>query len=729
MADIRIGYVGDLYAPEPGDSPISNTEALRIFTAQDGEDVSADQDGILSAVRLRLGGPAAHVRFLIATGELVADTYTVRDVTGELEVDTDGDDETVYVVPVSLAVKAGDFLSLYGITPGVGDGDTIIMYRDAEGTYRQDFSSPPVPVVGASYVLNPTDDRVRLGLIQGLYDDPPSPGSPVIGATGLETQHPDEESDVDVTGVLLLVDSQVGNDVTSTERGFLNHVAIRLGGSAGAGQNSYLITTGTLGGLDGNEYTVRDVMAVVGANDGSGTTVYKFVGSPGPAVEPGDYIGVYGIDPVPDGYIPTMVVDNAAQGTYRQDAPASTPEPGDVLTVSFSGSPGMPLLCSPWPPEPPPEPSSDCACAEDFRFEAADLRTGIVKAILEPTAADWQTTLNAVGQGSLSLTTKAIRARDIWPHLTSVYCLRTSGGTATPENPVVEGAYIIEKFTAADTGQTQVGMKSIEDYLWHRILRSDLAWDGSPTALAAVLVNTTTGNGIPLTGDSDTSAENTDREYFAYDRKNIGEAINELVEAEPGIEWEVVHTKSPGGAWSSTVVFRDQVGAVRALVLQSDVEGAGYGLDVDAAEHANLVDAIGEGSEDDQLIATAIDTGTYPQFDAAPAFKDINILPTLQQQADGYLTDHREPVAVPSMTVMGTADPDPALLRNGDVVERVRTNFGALSYDGPARIVATSWALRLGAPPARTYQFLSTGRASQTVLNQDITDDCPDCED
>lgn len=902
MADpISIGFVGDISVVAGGEGVYAVTETMAVIRSQVGEDVSADADGVLDAFRVRLGGPPGVARFQITTGTLVGDTYTVRAVTDVAAATVEPGAATVYSVSAgSLAVKEGDYLGIYGLPVTMGYTDTYLVTRSGDGVLSLDDATPPAPTPGQVYTLPSGDDDASLGLLQGSYTVPS--GAPVIGATGLEVEHPTEETEVDITGVLLLVDSQVGHDVRASAEGIVGTLSIRLG-TTGPGYARYIITTGTLGGDDGDEYSIRDTYESTGTlTPGTGTGLVNFGFIPGIAVQEGDYLGIYGLPAIPENEeVHCVVVHNGSQGTARQDTDVA-PEPGDVFTMSSPTSfPGVPLLGSQLPlayadigahhitedhpadeidvnvtgalwlvseevgedvtatvngvipqvllrpgsgvvghsefvlttgtidedgnyniravsvelslsndgsgsaatntaivgtnlsveagdyigiyglpaseggvetviranvaqgsrltvpdpialpergdvvpldPEempgllligtyqvvPPSPPDGGCACADDFRFEACDLRTGIVRAILEPTAADWQTTLNAVGQGSMTLATKDIAAREIWPHLTSVYMCRTSGGDATPENPYCEGAFIIDKFTAADTGTTQVGMKSIEDYLWHRVYRATTTFQGDPNAIAAGLVAYTATNGIPLTATYDNGSEFTERDYFAWDRKNIGEAINELVDAEPGIEWEIVHTKSPGGAWSSSMIFRDSVGAVRAIVIQSDVEGAGYGLDVDAADHATLVDAIGEGSEADQLIATALDVGVYPQFDAVPAFKDINVQATLQQQANGYLADHREPVAVPSMTIIGTHDPDPALMRNGDIIERVRTSFGAITFDGPARIVATSWSLGVGGAPKRTYQFLSTGRASETVLNQVIEDPCPDCE-
>src|SRR5690606_37843985 len=128
------------------------------------------------------------------------------------------------------------------------------------------------------------------------------------------------------------------------------------------------------------------------------------------------------------------------------------------------------------------------------------------------------------------------------------------------------------------------------------------------------------------------------------------------------------------------------VGVDRDLILQSGRELSAYSLDIDMSNMANRVDAIGSGEEEDQLVATAVDDATvYPEFDANPAWKDVTRLPTLQDHAEGYLQESREPLAVPSFSISGF-DPSPSELRNGDIVD-VQTDFGAVTYHGRARII------------------------------------------
>ena len=371
-----------------------------------------------------------------------------------------------------------------------------------------------------------------------------------------------------------------------------------------------------------------------------------------------------------------------------------------------------------------------CACGDQWIIEACDLRTGRVRAVLHPTSFDFQSALNRVAPGNLSLVTREIRARDIWPHLTSVYISRIAGGSASPNNRICEWAGIIEKATPSDNNATAVGMQSINEYLHHRLI----GMNGTPglsftnisqTEIGAALVDAARSNGIPLDAIADTSTRRRNRDYPGYERKNIGEAIEELTAVIDGVDYELIHTREDG-AWRTTVLFRDYVGANRNMIIQSDREAAGYGLDIDAQNHATYVDAMGAGEETSQLTAHAEDAeNIYPRFDAAPAWQDVSIASTLISHARGYVEENREPIAIPSATIRGL-DPDPAQLRNGDTVE-ARINFGAVTFNGDARIISTSWAVTPDGPASRTYELSPITRASQSVLNQQPTEHCEDC--
>lgn len=360
-----------------------------------------------------------------------------------------------------------------------------------------------------------------------------------------------------------------------------------------------------------------------------------------------------------------------------------------------------------------------CVCPDTWSVQACDLKTGRVRAILDPLTISWETTLNRVGTGSMTLATRSVTMRDIWPHLTAIYIVRTGGGDATPENPAVEFAGLVESVQAEDSGATTVGMKSLEDYWNFRHLRLDnpLVFSQWPqTEIAKYLSDQCLPNGIQLYSLADTSAVARDRAYSPWDFKNIGEALQQLSDVINGPDWELTHVRTSQGEWLTTVIFRDYVGADRGIVLRSGLEASGYRLAVDGAGHASRVIAIGSGEEEDMMSVEREDLSVYPAFEATPAWKDVSLWPTLIQHSEGYLRDNRDPVALPTVTIAGF-DPDPWLVRIGDTVQ-VDVSLGAVTFNGPARVTGIAWRVEPDSAPIRTLTTVPIGRASDTVLNQ-----------
>lgn len=368
-----------------------------------------------------------------------------------------------------------------------------------------------------------------------------------------------------------------------------------------------------------------------------------------------------------------------------------------------------------------------CVCGDHWRFEVCDLATGQIRTRWHPTSAEWQTTLNQIGQGSITLPTRALTSRDIWPGLTSVYVSRIAGGGGASESdPIAEFAGIVVEFGASESGETVIGLESIEHYLTRRVIPTTVRWEQmSQTEIGRRLVGLASSDGIPLRAEAERSRIVRDREFFGWNFKEIYEAIEQLTEVIGGPDWELRHDLDDG-RWSSTMIFRDYVGEDLETPLRADVEGSAYSLSVTAEDLATWVYAVGAGEEEDQLVAEASDPARiYPRFDAVPAWKDVNREATLLGHAEGHLAAHREPDARPTMTVDGL-DPDPGLLRLGDTVN-LAMGLGPISFRGKARITSISWTLTPEGPESRTFELVPVIRASRSILNQRPTDECKDC--
>lgn len=369
-----------------------------------------------------------------------------------------------------------------------------------------------------------------------------------------------------------------------------------------------------------------------------------------------------------------------------------------------------------------PDGPSACGCdACVVRFEACDLRTGIVRAVLFPTSAAWQSTLNQPGQGNVVLPTDSTLVRNIWPHLTSIYI--TVGGVAV-------WAGMVEEFLAESSengGTTTVQMKEITYYLARRHHDETLTFfNVSQNVIGASLVNNAATGGIPLSGLAAPSAITRDRTYEVWEHGELMERIQQLTEVIDGPDYEVVHIRD-NDRWRTEMIFRDNIGAELDLTVTSDHNASDYSLSVSADTHATHVHGIGAGEEADQLEVVREDPANiYPRFDAAPAWKDVTDLNTLAENTSGYLEMNREPVAVPAATIQGCHDVGPDDVLVGDTVN-ANVSQGAVTFRGRVRVADISWRYTNNAEMSRELGMVPVGRASDTVLNQEPSDPCPDC--
>lgn len=370
---------------------------------------------------------------------------------------------------------------------------------------------------------------------------------------------------------------------------------------------------------------------------------------------------------------------------------------------------------------------SSCACGEDWRIISCDLSTGTERTILHPLALDFEDSLDELATtGSMTLATKDIRARNIWPHLTMIVMARIGGPGASPESPKAEWIGMVEKFSAADNGATQVGLVHLGEYLNHRMMTQTVTFKQvSQTQIAAQITALAAPQGVPIIPIAAPSTWLRDRTYNSWERKFIGEALEDLSSIIEGIDWRYEYQRSSAGKWSMQIIFQDEVGEETNLVARSDYENFEYNLDVDAKDQATYVDQLGQGEEEGIPIAHAEDTSNfYPRFDAAPSTDAVE-MPTLEEYAGGYLEDHQEPTTLPSLVLKGW-DVDPALVRIGNTIN-VQSNFGAVTYKGDARIVGVSWALDVDSPVTRTVTLQPLTRASESVLFQEPTENCEEC--
>lgn len=414
-------------------------------------------------------------------------------------------------------------------------------------------------------------------------------------------------------------------------------------------------------------------------------------------------------------------------------------------------------------------------CGDGWRFETTELggpNAGRVKAVVHPIGADWENLFSRPSDGSVILATRDPAHEDIWPGATGFYISQV---LADGSRKCHFGGYI-PKYAGAGGGDTPVAIRSIDGFLDERLVagRNDLwgltvdALTGavtvvkpdSPTTTVPIFTSTITPTlsgfaqflvelargelipdsspcSIPLRAEVELGgAVNFDQLINWWDVKNVGQAIQELVSAESGTKYRLEH-RFNDGVWESVMVFNQtaDAGTARDYTIKSDREAKEYGLSVDASDKASRVYGIGAGSEAETLFAVAFDDDTeanLPEHQVTVAWKDQTIQDKINSLTSGYLSDHRDPVAIPSAKIVGLPDydpdapgydpqkgfPGPDILQPGDTFD-VEIGYGVITCRNlTVQCLGVSWSLSQGSTAERTIAMQPLVRANVSIRGQ-----------
>lgn len=410
-------------------------------------------------------------------------------------------------------------------------------------------------------------------------------------------------------------------------------------------------------------------------------------------------------------------------------------------------------------------------CGEGWRFETVELggpNSGRVKAVLHPINAKWETLYSRVSGGSLLLATKDPAPEDIWSGSTGLYISQVMpDGSRRCRFPGW-----IPKNNGAGGGATTVAFESIDGFLKKRLVAGpndpwgitvgggvlrvvkpltpttvttiySVPFAGTQAEFAAFLVKLAQGNlvGDGVTGVGSLTATVDLPNATAYDQsinwwdfKNIAQAIEELVAAENGVKYWLEPTFS-NGYWSTEMHFSDAIGTAQNYTILSDREAVEYALEVDAEDKATRVYGIGGGQEGNTQFSIAYDadqTDNLPEHQVTVAWKDQTVPDKIDALTRGYVTDHRDPVTVPSFTLLGLPNydpnsedynpqqgfPGPEILQPGDTF-LASIGYGVITVrDLLVRCLGVAWSLDDGKPAERVVATQPVIRANQSVRTQ-----------
>jgi hypothetical protein len=216
-------------------------------------------------------------------------------------------------------------------------------------------------------------------------------------------------------------------------------------------------------------------------------------------------------------------------------------------------------------------------------------------------------------------------------------------------------------------------------YVRRRAIRNTRVYTGwDQAAIAQDLVDVlpfyfSTGGdiGLDTSGVVDTGVLR-DRTYNGFERKSIGEAVEQLGAVEDGFDWHVATEWGPGGApLVRFLVDYPAGGRWSSHILELGTNVATMDVEEDASAMANVVDALGSGEGSDRLLWTLSEgatRGDYPRLEVAPMWSDVTHINTLAGHADKELQLRRRPLLSARATLHSGAEPGIGSLVVGDIV-------------------------------------------------------------
>lgn len=235
-------------------------------------------------------------------------------------------------------------------------------------------------------------------------------------------------------------------------------------------------------------------------------------------------------------------------------------------------------------------------------------------------------------------------------------------------------------------------------YFRRRLIRTTKTFTAADQFLIArTLINDAQavgGGNVGIAVGTETSGVTRDRTYYHYERKNVGEAVEQLAGVDNGFDFAVDVAYVSGVITKTFRLHFPRRGRTTAIVLDLGTNIEGISQEVDATRQANQIDALGAGEGDAMLIATAADTSqlaNYPLLEDVIALKDVSVVGTLQGHAALETAARVKPVMRMPTLLAHQASPDVGLgsFITGDIVT-VRGSDGYLSVDEAMRIMEYS---------------------------------------
>lgn len=323
-----------------------------------------------------------------------------------------------------------------------------------------------------------------------------------------------------------------------------------------------------------------------------------------------------------------------------------------------------------------------------YRYLVADLLTGTIKEEMPFSAVKFSHVLNRPGGFSANIGLRHSKATrtNLDPARTVIHVER--------DGVIVWSGILWTAKANVENATVDVGGEGWWSYFRRRKIRATKVYAATDQlAIVQDLVNyaqAQSGGNIGIVVGTEVSGVTRDRTYYHFERKNLGEAVEQLAAVAGGFDFAIEAVWVSGAVVKTLNLSYPRRGRITPLVFELGTNIEGLSQEVDATRQANLIDAIGAGDGDAMLIATAADTSqlaAYPLLEDVTSYKDVTVAATLQLHAASDLAVAKKPVMrIPTLLAV-QANPDAGLgtYITGDSVQ-VRGSDGWLAVNERVRI-------------------------------------------
>lgn len=322
-----------------------------------------------------------------------------------------------------------------------------------------------------------------------------------------------------------------------------------------------------------------------------------------------------------------------------------------------------------------------------YRHLVADLLTGTIREEIPFSTVRYSHVLNRPGGFAATLPLrhpKATRA-NLDPGRTAVFIER--GGV------IVWGGILWTAKASVEGATVEVGGEGFWSYFRRRKIRTTKAYAAADQCFIArdlvTYAQAQAGGDLGVIVGSETSGVLRDRTYYHYERKNLGEAVEQLAAVQGGFDFNIDVSWIGGVITKTFQVQYPRRGRATAIVFELGSNIEGLEQEIDATRQANIIDGLGAGDGDSMLITTVSDlsqTPPYPLLEDVVTYKDVRVPSTLQLSSLAELVSRSTPVErLPTLLAHAGPDTEIGSFITGDTVT-VRGSAGYLSVSEQMRI-------------------------------------------